>query len=90
MGIESLGPAVEAFGYVKQDYFVFPNKHLLAAWYAPPEGLYELLPRLFVSGRVWGLDGFRVQGFGGLGKMRGSMSCCLDFSYQVGFEDGLR
>ena len=52
MGIESLGPAVEAFGYVKQDYFVFPNKHLLAAWYAPPEGLYEVLPRLFISGRV--------------------------------------
>jgi len=49
MGIESLGPAVEAFGYVKQDYFVFPNKHLLAAWYAPPEGLYEVLPRLFIS-----------------------------------------
>lgn len=32
-----------------QDWYTFPRKHLLAAWYAPPRELYEALPRVFVS-----------------------------------------
>lgn len=49
LGLESLGSALEAFGYTRQDYYVFPKTHLLAAWYAPPKDLYEVLPRMFVS-----------------------------------------
>lgn len=49
LGIEPLGAALEAFGYTLRDYYTFPRTHLLAAWYAPPKDLYEVLPRMFVS-----------------------------------------
>lgn len=49
LGLESLGSALEAYGYTQQDYYTFPRTHLLAAWYAPPKELYEVLPRMFVS-----------------------------------------
>jgi hypothetical protein len=49
LGLESLGSALEAFGYTRQDYYSFPHTHLLAAWYAPPRELYTVLPRMFVS-----------------------------------------
>lgn len=49
LGLESLGSALEAFGYTRQDYYSFPRTHLLAAWYAPPRELYTTLPRMFVS-----------------------------------------
>lgn len=49
LGIEALGAALEAQGYTRQDYYTFPRTHLLAAWYAPPAGLYGELPRMFVS-----------------------------------------
>jgi hypothetical protein len=49
MGIESFGAALEAFGYSLRDFYTFPRTHLLAAWYAPPKKLYEVLPRMFVS-----------------------------------------
>lgn len=55
MGIESLGAALESFGYRRQDNSVFPKKKLAATWYAPPPAApggppaYELLPRVFVS-----------------------------------------
>jgi hypothetical protein len=49
MGLESLGAAFEAFGYTQQDWYTFPAKHLLAAWYAPPPDLYDTLPRIFIS-----------------------------------------
>lgn len=49
LGQESLGSALEAFGYTRQDYYTFPRTHLLAAWYAPPKELYQVLPRMFVS-----------------------------------------
>lgn len=55
LGIDSLGGALEAFGYTRQDASVFPNKKLTATWYAPPAvapggpPAYELLPRIFVS-----------------------------------------
>eukprot|EP00775_Hariotina_reticulata_P007665 gene7665-7868_t len=49
LGLESLGSALEGFGYTRQDYYTFPKTHLLAAWFAPPDALYEQLPRIFVS-----------------------------------------
>jgi hypothetical protein len=49
MGIEPFGAALEAFGYSLRDFYTFPRTHLLAAWYAPPKDLYEVLPRMFVS-----------------------------------------
>lgn len=55
LGIDSLGVALESFGYRRQDYSVFPKKKLLATWFAPPSltpdsgPAYELLPRVFVS-----------------------------------------
>eukprot|EP00879_Flechtneria_rotunda_P029672 GHRR01032107.1.p1 GENE.GHRR01032107.1~~GHRR01032107.1.p1 ORF type:complete len:320 (+),score=85.73 GHRR01032107.1:227-1186(+) len=49
LGLEHLGAAFEAFGYTRQDYYIFPRTHLLAAWYAPPKHLYEQLPRIFIS-----------------------------------------
>lgn len=49
LGIEPLGAALEAFGYTLRDFYTFPRTHLLAAWYAPPKDLYEVLPRMFVS-----------------------------------------
>ncbi|KAF8062784.1 hypothetical protein HT031_004114 [Scenedesmus sp. PABB004] len=49
LGLESLGSALQAFGYTQQDYYTFPATHLLAAWFAPPQHLYAVLPRMFVS-----------------------------------------
>lgn len=49
LGIEPLGAALEEFGYKLRDFYTFPRTHLLAAWYAPPKDLYEVLPRMFVS-----------------------------------------
>ncbi|GBF92745.1 hypothetical protein Rsub_05114 [Raphidocelis subcapitata] len=55
LGIDSIGRALEAFGYRRQDNSVFPSKKLQATWYAPPPLVpggppaYELLPRVFVS-----------------------------------------
>lgn len=49
LGIEPLGAALEAFGYTLRDFYTFPRTHLLAAWFAPPKDLYEVLPRMFVS-----------------------------------------
>jgi hypothetical protein len=49
LGIESLGAALEGFGYTRRDFYTFPKTHLLAAWYAPPRELYGVLPRMFVS-----------------------------------------
>lgn len=62
LGIEPLGAALEAFGYKLRDFYTFPRTHLLAAWYAPPQELYGVLPRMFVSqlqvGR-WGVGSCR-------------------------------
>ncbi|KAI8476701.1 MAG: hypothetical protein J3K34DRAFT_400173 [Monoraphidium minutum] len=55
LGIESLGAALEAFGFSRRDDSVFVNKKLRATWYAPPPlapggpPAYDLLPRVFVS-----------------------------------------
>lgn len=55
LGIQSLGAALESFGYTPRDGSAFPQKKLTATWYAPPPlspggpPAYELLPRIFVS-----------------------------------------
>lgn len=49
LGLDSIGSALEAFGYTQRDYYTFPRTHLLAAWYAPPQELYQIMPRMFVS-----------------------------------------
>jgi hypothetical protein len=49
LGIEPLGAALEDFGYCLRDYHTFVKTNVLAAWYAPPKELYDVLPRIFVS-----------------------------------------
>lgn len=49
LGIEPLGAALEDFGYCLRDYHTFLRTNVLAAWYAPPKELYDVLPRIFVS-----------------------------------------
>ena len=49
LGIDSIASTFVDFGYRQQpDQLTFPEKKLIARWYAPPD--YEVnLPRLFVS-----------------------------------------
>lgn len=46
LGIASLEKIFLALGYVKKDYYYFPEKKLDAYWYAPPTARY---PRIFLS-----------------------------------------
>ena len=46
LGIASLEKIFLALGYVKKDYYHFPEKKLDAYWYAPPTARY---PRIFLS-----------------------------------------
>ena len=46
LGIASLEKIFLALGYVKKDYYYFPEKKLDAYWYAPPTERY---PRIFLS-----------------------------------------
>jgi hypothetical protein len=46
LGIASLEKIFLHFGYVKRDYYFFPEKKLNAWWYAPPA---SGLPRIFIS-----------------------------------------
>ncbi|KYP16005.1 DUF1338 domain-containing protein [Flavihumibacter sp. CACIAM 22H1] len=46
LGIQSLEKIFIQLGYVKKDYYFFPEKKLDAFWYAPPE---PTLPRIFIS-----------------------------------------
>jgi len=46
LGISSLEKIFLALGYVKRDYYYFPEKKLDAYWYAPPAPSY---PRIFLS-----------------------------------------
>ncbi|MBN9382041.1 MAG: DUF1338 domain-containing protein [Chitinophagaceae bacterium] len=46
LGIASLEKIFLALGYIKKDYYYFPEKKLDAYWYAPPAERY---PRIFLS-----------------------------------------
>jgi Domain of unknown function (DUF1338) len=46
LGIQSLEKIFIHFGYIKRDYYFFPEKKLNAWWYAPP---LAGLPRIFIS-----------------------------------------
>lgn len=46
LGIHSFEKIFLHYGYLKKDYYFFPEKKLNAYWYAPPEPKY---PRIFVS-----------------------------------------
>ncbi|RXK86044.1 DUF1338 domain-containing protein [Filimonas effusa] len=46
LGVASLEKIFLHYGYVKRDYYFFPEKKLNAWWYAPPA---EFLPRIFIS-----------------------------------------
>jgi Domain of unknown function (DUF1338) len=46
LGIQSLEKIFIHFGYIKRDYYFFPEKKLNAWWYAPP---VAGLPRIFIS-----------------------------------------
>lgn len=55
LGIASLEKLFLALGYIKKDYYYFPEKKLDAYWYAPPTERY---PRIFLSQlRVQDLSG---------------------------------
>lgn len=46
LGIRSLEKIFLHYGYIKKDYYLFPEKKLDAYWYAPPDPKY---PRIFIS-----------------------------------------
>ena len=46
MGISSIAKFFTDFGYQARDELYFPEKHLKAIWYAPPD---VDLPRIFIS-----------------------------------------
>ncbi|OQP44643.1 DUF1338 domain-containing protein [Niastella yeongjuensis] len=46
LGVQSLEKIFLQYGYVKRDFYHFPEKKLDAYWYAPPSPQY---PRIFIS-----------------------------------------
>ncbi len=46
LGLQSLEKVFLYYGYIKRDYYFFPEKKLNAYWYSPP---VEGLPRIFLS-----------------------------------------
>ncbi|KAK9835453.1 hypothetical protein WJX74_000349 [Apatococcus lobatus] len=47
-GIDSIASVFTDFGYKEQDQLDFPNKHLRARWFSPPNPNSKL-PRIFIS-----------------------------------------
>jgi hypothetical protein len=49
LGLAALAGFFGALGYTRREAIAFPRKHLTATWLSPPPGLYEALPRIFIS-----------------------------------------
>lgn len=47
IGLDAIERLLSSIGFVPKDYYAFPDKHLRARWFAPPET--RSMPRLFVS-----------------------------------------